>query len=76
MAVAALALTAVVVRGRDGWRAWLGAGLAAGYVVSARPYDALVFVGPLLASAHRHPRPPRTHAREGLSAVVGTVISD
>ena len=49
--LAAVLLVAVVVaRRRDGLAAWTGAGLAAAYVVTARPYDALVFVGPLLAA--------------------------
>jgi len=46
---ATLAVAVVVARGRDGRLAWLGAGLAAAYVVTARPYDALIVAGPLLA---------------------------
>ncbi len=45
---AALAVAAVVARGRDGLWAWCGAGAAAGYLVLARPFDAAIVAGPLL----------------------------
>jgi hypothetical protein len=38
----------VVVRARDPLPAWIGAGLAVGYVVLARPFDAFLLGGPLL----------------------------
>ncbi len=38
----------VVLRGRDGLAAWVGAGLALGLVVLARPFDAALLGGPLL----------------------------
>jgi len=41
-------LLLVVLRRRDPLWAWVGAGLAAAYVVLARPFDAALLAGPLL----------------------------
>lgn len=46
--VALLFLAAVVARRRDGAGAWVLAGVAAGYVVLARPFDAALLALPLL----------------------------
>jgi len=55
--VALLAAAVVVLRRRDPPWAWAGAGLAVGYVVLARHYDAFLLGGPLLAwSLLRAPR--------------------
>lgn len=71
-------LLVVVVRGRDRTPAWIAAGAAAAYVVLARPFDAAVIAGPLLAlglwRAGRLPARAALVALPGLAAAL--VLAD
>lgn len=68
--VALAALLLVVVRGRDRPWAWWLAGAAAGYVVLARPFDAALLAGPMLAwGLWRRARAPDRRPSELLGLV-------